>query len=102
MIKELLSEGPENAINGRDICQLLGLSMRELTAAVERERRAGAPICATNGRYKPGYYLAPDRETMEDYCRRLQHRAGEMQKTRRYCMKTAKGLPERKEKALHL
>ncbi len=93
MIQEILSTGKYNAMTGQYIGDLLGLSLRELVAAVEKERRAGAPICASNA--EPyGYYLAADKEEMTSYCRTLQKRAGEIHKTRRACLKTVDKLPD--------
>ena len=98
MIHELLHEGEENAITGREICERLHITMRQLTIAVEAERRAGIPICAATGK-TPGYYLAATREEMERYGRALHHRAGEIYKTRRACLKAARKLPT--ERALN-
>lgn len=92
MISEYLSEGAENARTGRELCSLLHITPRELTVAIERERRAGKPICAATGR-TPGYFLAANQEEMQDYCSSLQRRAGEIHKTRRACMKAIKHLP---------
>lgn len=92
MIKEILLEGRENAQSGRDLAARLGLTMRDLTAAIERERRAGAPICAYSGP-NPGYYLAASKEEMQAYCDNLAHRAGELHKTRVACLDTLDSLP---------
>ena len=56
MVFEILTEGAENARTGKEICGILNITMRELTAIVERERRAGAPICANTGD-PPGYFF---------------------------------------------
>ncbi len=93
MIREILLEGAENAQTGSSLCLLLDITARELTQAIERERRAGVPICASTGS-KPGYYLAANRGEMENFCSSLKHRAGEIHKTRRACMKTLSHLPE--------
>ena len=93
MISEILQPGAENALSGREICKLLHITARDLTQAVERERRAGIPICASTGR-RPGYYLAADRHEMDRYCRSLFHRAGEIHKTRKACIKTMAQLPD--------
>ena len=93
MISEMLTEGKENAITGREICGLLGISGRELMAAVERERRAGAAICASMGE-NPGYYLAKNRSEMENYCGSLYRRGNNILKTRGACLATMKTLPE--------
>lgn len=92
MIYEMLSEGAGNAITGRFLCDMLNLKPRELTQAIEKERRAGHPICAATGAH-PGYYLAATQEEMMDYCGRLLHRAGEIFKTRRACLATVDNLP---------
>ena len=92
MIYEMLSEGAENARTGKEICKQLKITARDLTAAVEQERRQGRPICASNGS-TPGYFLAANQDEMQSYCRRLLHRAGEIHKTRSACIKTINKLP---------
>lgn len=94
MIHEVLLTGAENAQSSRELCSLLRISPRDLSAAVERERREGQPICSSTGT-PPGYFLAADREEMERFCRSLYHRAGEIHKTRRACLKTLEALPSR-------
>lgn len=96
MISEILSPGAANALTGKEICNLLGITPRELTAAIERERRKGKPICAATGG-RPGYFLAENREEMERYCRSLFHRAGEIHKTRKACLKALATLPAQEE-----
>lgn len=92
MIFEMLSEGAENARTGKEICSLLKINARDLTAAIERERRAGKPICASTGS-NPGYFLAANQDEMQRYCRSLLHRAGEIHKTRQACIATLDKLP---------
>lgn len=92
MIFEVLAHGAENARTGKELCQLLNITARDLTAAVEQERRAGQPICASTGT-NPGYYLAADQTEMERYCNSLLHRAGEIHKTRNACLATMETLP---------
>lgn len=82
MIAELLGVGKENARTGKELAAVLGCNIRELTAAIERERREGQPICAATGD-NPGYFIAADAEELEAYCNDLHHRAGELYKTRR-------------------
>lgn len=94
MINEILLSGAENATSSTDICSLLHIGKRELTATVERERRDGHPICASTDPKNPGYYLAANKGEMRRYCNSLFHRAGEIHKTRRACMKTMGILPE--------
>lgn len=93
MIAEYLQEGSENARTGKELCFLLGITSRDLTAAIERERRAGKPICASTGS-NPGYFLAADKTEMKRYCNSLFRRAGEIHKTRRACLKTMEELPD--------
>ena len=92
MIHEMLLEGAENAQTGKELCKLLSITPRALNAAVEAERRAGQPICASTGS-TPGYFLAANQDEMERYCNSLFHRAGELHKTRNACMKTIPKLP---------
>ncbi len=92
MIAEILTEGAANARTGKELCNLLNITVRDLTQAVERERREGHPICASTGS-KPGYFLAANREEMQLYCNSLYKRAGEIHKTRRACLEAMKLLP---------
>lgn len=92
MIFELLSEGAENARTGKELAEFLNCKPRDISAIVERERRQGKPICASTGS-NPGYFLAANQEEMQRYCNSLMHRAGEIHKTRRACIKTIAKLP---------
>lgn len=94
MITEHLREGAHNAQTGRELCKLLQISARELTAAVEAERRAGNPICASTDPAAPGYFLPADKEELKRYCSSLFRRAGEIHKTRRACLKALDTLPD--------
>ena len=86
MITEILSTGRANAISGRDLAFYFGCNIRDITKAVERERRQGSPICATSGNVQ-GYYLGSTDE-VRDYCRRLEHREKELSITRQALYKT--------------
>lgn len=86
MIHELLAEGRDNTRTGRELAEFLDCDIREITQQVEKERRAGLPICAASGE-NPGYYLAADAEELERYCARLNQRAAELHKTRRALVK---------------
>lgn len=92
MIYELLAKGRDNARTSKELCKVLNITPRELTRAVQQERRAGQPICAATGT-KKGYYLAESKEEMQRFCTALLHRAGEIHKTRRACIKTIEHLP---------
>ena len=93
MVTEYLSKGAQNAKTGRELAKLLNCDVREVTRAVERERRAGAPIVSSCNPDKPGYYLAETAAEVQYYCRRLHQRAGEIFKTRRALLETAKTMP---------
>ena len=94
-ISDYLQTGEKNAQSAKELCTLLNLDHRELTAAIERERREGSPICASSSNGAAGYYLAGSKEEMQDYCKRLNHRAGEIHKTRKACLNTLDKLPEK-------
>ena len=94
MVHEILLKGENGAITGRDLCTLLNLKPRDLQKLIERERREGAPICASYDSRNPGYFLAATQEEMRIYCGRLRKRAGEIFKTRRACLKSMETLPE--------
>ena len=94
MVNEILLEGAGNAQTGKSLCGILGLTPRELTQAIEHERRQGFPICASTGS-TPGYFLAANQDEMRWFCESLKHRAGEIHKTRKACLKTLATLPGR-------
>lgn len=83
---ELLGTGKENAVSGRELAAILHINIRNVTEQIEKERRAGQPICATASGENPGYYLAKDDEELQGYCNALRKRAGELFKTRRALM----------------
>lgn len=89
---DFLMTGEENAVTGRELCDRFGFDRRDLTIAVERERRNGVPICASCGS-NPGYYLASDKREMINYCKSLERRLKEVQKTLNACQKTVALLP---------
>lgn len=92
MIFEVLSTGSENAITGNELCKILDISRRELSTLLERERRAGRPICASYGR-NPGYFIAETQEEMRRFCQSLMHTEQEIRKTRRACIDVIDTLP---------
>lgn len=93
LIADYLAKGRENARTGRELCDYLKINSRELMAKVEQERRDGQPICAAvHGRHR-GYFLAANKQEMQEYCASLYRRGGNLFKTRRACMKTMETLP---------
>lgn len=93
MIFEMLSTGRENARTARDLAQMTGTDRRSISLLVERERRAGKPICATCDGKTPGYYIAANQIEMMAYCESLRHREREIAKTRKACAATINSLP---------
>lgn len=74
-VAAVLPEGKRNARPGREIASLLGLrSVRELTQAVERERRCGVPVCASNDSATPGYFMPESPEELAEYLSSLRRR----------------------------
>lgn len=99
LISDFLLTGEHNAQTAKEICdhaRSIGwkLTERQLSRAIESERRRGVPICASCDTKYPGYYIAADKGEMQRYCDSLRHRAGEIHATRRACMKTITNLPE--------
>ena len=93
MIAEVLGIGREKAKTAKDLSSCLGMKVRDVNKAVQVERRAGKPICATNSYPLCGYYLAANRGEMERFCAGLFRRAKEIFKTRAACLKTLEELP---------
>lgn len=90
MIYEMLQTGQSNAQSATNLARVLGVHKRDVSRMVERERRAGYPICATSNGRDPGYFLPVDREDMRHYINRLRHREAEIAETRAACEKTLK------------
>lgn len=96
MITELLHTGRENTQSAREIAAILGMDIRDVTHQIEKERRAGQPICAATGR-NPGYYLAADAAELRQYCDRLSNRGHEIFKTRGALIDTLRRLQTAKK-----
>lgn len=92
-ISELLFTGKDNPRSARYLAQLLNCDRRDISLSIERERRQGAPICASSDPANPGYYLAETAEELQEYCDRLNNRAGEICKTRGELLKAVTKLP---------
>lgn len=92
MIFELLGPGRANAKTGRELAAVLDLDIRTVTEQIERERRAGKPICAAM-HDNPGYYLAETQEDLQQYCNLLQNRATELFITRKALLSVLQKLP---------
>ena len=78
MIWELLGREPRT---GRELAELLGCDVRDITKEINRERKSGVLICASNDSRYPGYCLGSAAEVAE-YCKRLERREREISKVR--------------------
>lgn len=90
MILEVLGEGRANAKTGRELADIFGCDIRDITRQIRRERLKGARICATSkkGTGTPcGYFIGTEEET-QAYCNRLLHRGRELFGVRGALLKT--------------
>lgn len=78
MVFEILGKGRETAQTGKELATVLGVDLRLVAKSIERERRAGHPICADAS---GGYYLAGSAEELEQYRRSLNRRIGNYRQT---------------------
>lgn len=76
-IADLLGVGRENAITRRDLERLTGLDGRSVRLLIERERRAGIPICSDN---QNGYYLPCCKSEKDAFVASMRHRAREIER----------------------
>ena len=86
-VSDFLSRGRENAVPLRHLKKLLEVDGRTVRLMIERERRAGIPICADNA---TGYYLPSTADEKAACVRSMRHRAGEIMTTAR-AIERAKG-----------
>lgn len=93
MISELLAAGKKNARTGKQLAEFLGVNIRDITEQIERERRAGQPICASMAE-PHGYYLAENADELDSYCKMIKGRAIELFKTRQALIRTLKRIQE--------
>lgn len=76
-----LDFGRKNAVTASRLAEILEIKdVRQVTKLIERERRAGVPICASNDT-NPGYYLAESPEELETYIASLNRRSRHLQAT---------------------
>ena len=81
-LSRALSRGAANALPGRELQRLLGLrSLRDVSALIERARRAGVPVCASCDGKNPGYYLPASTDELEHYLKSLRGRCREVTRT---------------------
>ena len=94
-IANFLQEGAGNALTAGELAQLLGAKhQRDITKAIERERLAGAPICASNETGRQGYFLASDADEMRRFVLCLTRRISNVSRTLEACMDTLNRMQE--------
>ena len=97
MVHEILPTGAGNAIPGKHLALSLEMEHRELTKQIERERQAGEPICAVVGGDDRGYFLAANASELALYCKSLDRRLRNIQKTRRAVGETLTRMMDQEE-----
>lgn len=81
-VSAVLPHGAANAVDGQTLAAALGFkSVRELSKRIERERRAGQPICASVSGEHKGYFMG-DAGELQLYLRSLDRRLREVRRTR--------------------
>lgn len=84
-VSDILPRGAANAVDGRTLAAAMGFkSVRELSKRIERERRAGQPICAAVSGEHRGYFMG-DTDELRLYLRSLDRRLREVRRTRDAC-----------------
>ena len=84
LVTDYLQPGKENAMSGAKLVEAMRLKdLRSLTQLIERERQAGAPICASVSGPHRGYYLASDPDALAVYLRSFDRRLKAINCTRR-------------------
>ena len=87
-VADVLPHGAANAVDGKTLAAALGFkTVRELSKQVERERRAGQPICASVSGERRGYFMGDPNE-LHLYLRSLDRRLREVRRTRDACEDT--------------
>ena len=78
----MLGYGKAAAVTMKELAAFLNVgSEREISKAVERERGAGIPICASTDKDCPGLYLPADAAELAEYRRSLERRVAAVSKT---------------------
>lgn len=87
-VADFLPHGAEDAVDAQTLAAALGFkSVRELSKRIERERRAGQPICASVSGEHRGYFIG-DAEELRLYLHSLDRRLREVRRTRDACNAT--------------
>ena len=78
----MLGYGKAAAVTMKELAAFLNVgSEREISKAVERERGAGIPICASTDKACPGLYLPADADELAEYRRSLERRVSAVSRT---------------------
>jgi len=77
-VANLLRHGADYATSARELAAFLNWPPRMVTRQIERERRAGIPICANSA----GYFLPSSDVERDFYIASLAHREAEIRRTR--------------------
>ncbi len=77
----MLGYGKAAAITMKELAAFLNVNEREISKAVEQERGAGIPICASTDKDCPGLYLPADAAELAEYRRSLQRRVSAVSRT---------------------
>lgn len=83
-VSDVLCMGADNAMTGEVLASLFDCNPREVSQAIERERRDGVPICASCDPARPGYFLASDPGELALYLASLDRRLRNIAVTRRH------------------
>ena len=85
-VADVLPHGAGNAVDGQTLATAMGFkSVRELSRQIQRERLAGAPICAAVSGDSRGYYLTDEPAELRRYISALDRRLREVRRTRDAC-----------------
>lgn len=74
-ISDYLSHGQTNAVSMRSLCNMTGISERELRRMITAERMRGTPILSDTS---TGYFLSASKEETARFVKSMRHRAIEI------------------------
>jgi hypothetical protein len=89
LVYDYLYKGREHARTAIELAIELDCEPRDISRAIERERRDGYPIAADCSNGAKGYYIPIDKHEMLAYCNRLANRVRTIKSTLSACRKAA-------------
>lgn len=92
LVYDYLYRGREHARTAGELAILLDCDPRDISRAIERERRDGYPIAADCCNGAKGYYIPMNKREMIAYCNRLENRVRTIKNTLSACRKAARKL----------